>query len=201
MLSRLLPAGMPWDLIDWPPQVHLAIFVHRVDGLLPGLYACLRDARVASELRAATRSDLLWEPQTPPPEWTGSAASLQLLLPMDVSWAAARVSCDQDIAGDGFFSLGMLARFEPSLRERGEGFYRNLFWECGLIGQVLYLEAEAAGARATGIGCFYDDAVHEVLGLTGRTWQSLYHFSMGMPVEDERLTTEPGYAWETSRAN
>ena len=84
---------------------------------------------------------------------------------MDVKWPAMRVSCDQDIAGDGFFSLGMIARLEPSLRARGEWFYRRLFWECGLIGQVLYLESEAAGARSTGIGCFYDDAVHEVLGL------------------------------------
>ena len=48
-----------------------------------------------------------------------------------------------------------------------------------MIGQVLYLEAEAAGARGTGIGCFYDDAVHELLGLVGHAWQSLYHFSMG----------------------
>ena len=65
-----------------------------------------------------------------------------------------------------------------------------------MVGQVLYLEAEAAGARATGIGCYYDDAVHDVLGIQGHHWQSLYHFSMGRPVEDSRLTTEPGYAWE-----
>jgi hypothetical protein len=63
---------------------------------------------------------------------------------------------------------------------------------------VLYLEAEAAGARATGIGCYYDDPVHELLGLSGHDWQSLYHFSMGVPVEDTRLTSEPGYAWEIS---
>src|SRR4029453_16264782 len=119
---------------------------------------------------------------------------LFLLLPMDVKWAGTRVSCDQDIAGDGFFSLGMIARFEPALHEHGEWWYRRLFWECGLIGQVLYLEAEAAGGRATGIGCLYDDAGHEVLGLEGRSWQSLYHFSMGMPVDDSRLTSEPGYA-------
>ena len=65
-----------------------------------------------------------------------------------------------------------------------------------MIGQVLYLEAEAAGARATGIGCFYDDPVHEAARAVGHAWQSLYHFSMGVPVEDGRLTTEPGYAWE-----
>ena len=64
---------------------------------------------------------------------------------------------------------------------------------------ALYLEAEAGGARATGIGCYYDDPVHEMLGLSGHEWQSLYHFSMGMPIEDTRLTTEPGYEWEASR--
>jgi hypothetical protein len=193
MLSRLLPGSSPWDAIDWPPQVHLAIFVHRVDGLVPGLYAFLRDAGVVDAWRTAMRADFLWEND---PNDPNDPNDLFLLLPHDLTWPAARVSCDQDIAGDGFFSLGMIARFEPALREYGEWFYRRLFWECGLIGQVLYLEAEAAGARATGIGCFFDDPVHELLGLSGRDWQSLYHFSMGVPVEDTRLTTEPGYAWE-----
>ena len=109
---------------------------------------------------------------------------------------AARVSCDQEIAADGFFSLGMLADFDASLAEFGPAFYRHLFWESGVVGQVLYLVAEAAGARGTGIGCFYDDPVHDVLGLTGHAFQSLYHFTIGMPVDDARLTTEPGYAWE-----
>jgi SagB-type dehydrogenase family enzyme len=187
MLARVQPHGAPWEAINWAPQVHLAVFVHRVDDLAPGVYAYLRDESVLDEWRGAMRKEFLWE-QT--------SDRLFLLLPTDVTWAANRVSCDQDIAGDGFFSLGMIARLAPSLAARGEWFYRRLFWECGLIGQVLYLEAEAAGARATGIGCFYDDAVHEMLGLSGDTWQSLYHFSMGIPVDDTRLTTEPGYPWE-----
>ena len=70
---------------------------------------------------------------------------------------------------------------------------RNLFWEAGLIGQALYLEAEAAGIRATGIGCYFDDSVHEVFGISSRAWQSLYHFTVGGPVEDKRLTTLPAY--------
>ena len=124
-----------------------------------------------------------------------------LLLPFDMTWPANRVSCDQDIAADGFFSLGMIARFDAALREEGEWFYRRLFWEAGMIGQVLYLEAEAAGARATGIGCFYDDPVHDMLGLRDMQWQSLYHFSMGVPVEDARITNEPGYPWESVDGN
>ncbi len=110
---------------------------------------------------------------------------------------AQRVSCDQDIAADGFFSLGMIAEFDASLEAFGPSFYRHLFWEAGFVGQVLYLEAERAGARATGIGCFYDDPVHDVLGLTGHAFQSLYHFTVGTPVEDTRLTTSAGYDWET----
>jgi nitroreductase len=187
VLSNLDPQKPPFDAIDWPPHVHLALFVHRVDGLVPGVYAYLRHESVLPEWRAAMRPEFLWEPV---------ADGLFLLLPTDVRWAANRLSCDQEIASDAFFSLGMLARFESAIRDRGQWFYRRLFWECGMIGQLLYLEAEAADSRGTGIGCFYDDAVHELLGLTGRAWQSLYHFSMGKPVDDERLTTQPGYAWE-----
>ena len=205
MLARLRPGAPPWDAIDWSPQVHLILFVHRVDGLTPGVYAYLRDATVLDEWRTAMRPEFLWERQNDPNDLNDPNDSnvsnvsngLFLLFPSDVMWTANRLSCDQDIAADGFFSLGMIARLESSVRERGEWFYRRLFWECGIIGQVLYLEAEAAGARATGIGCFYDDPVHELLALPDERWQSLYHFSMGMPVEDARLTTEPGYPWET----
>ena len=179
MLGRTRPAGPPWDAIDWPPQVHLLLFVHRVDGLTPGVYAYLRDPAVLPEWRTAMRAEFLWEPVKP--NDSNDSNGLYLLLPFDVTWVANRVSCDQDIAADGFFSLGMVARLESSLRDRGDWFYRRLFWESGIIGQVLYLEAEAAGARATGIGCFYDDPVHEAAGLSGMEWQSLYHFSMGVP--------------------
>ena len=188
MLERLLRRGEPWDAIDWAPQVHLALFVHRVQDMTPGIYAFLR-GDVLAEWKAAMRPDFLWEQPEP-------ASPLYLALPIDCRDAAMRLSCHQEIAADGFFSLGMIARFEPALREHGAPFYKRLFWETGLIGQVLYLEAEAAGARATGIGCFFDDAVHEMLGVQGHDWQSLYHLAMGMPVEDTRLTSEPGYDWE-----
>jgi len=187
MLSALDPSLPPFDAIDWPPHVHLVLFVHRVEGLTPGVYAYLREPAVLDEWQRLMRPEFPWE---------AVAERLYLLVPTDVTWAANRVSCDQAIAGDGYFSLGMIARVESALHDRGEWFYRRLFWECGMIGQMLYLEAEAAGSRGTGIGCFYDDAVHEVLGLAGREWQSLYHFSAGMPVEDARLTSEPGYSWE-----
>jgi hypothetical protein len=62
-----------------------------------------------------------------------------------------------------------------------------------LCGQILYLEAEAAGVRGTGIGCFFDDPVHEVLGLQGTAFQSLYHFTVGGPIVDHRLETLPPY--------
>ena len=63
-----------------------------------------------------------------------------------------------------------------------------------MIGQVLYLEAEAAGVRGTGIGCYFDDAVHELLGITDQRFQSLYHFTVGGPLVDERIATIPPYA-------
>ena len=192
ILSHALPSsGTPWHSTWWTPRVHLAIFVHRVEQVPPGLYMLLRDPQVFNRLRAACRPDFLWEA-------ADEALPLHCLARGDVRSHAARLSCDQDIASDGFFSLGMIADFDASLEQFGPSFYRHLFWETGMVGQMLYLGAEAAGARATGIGCFYDDPVHDVLGLHGHAFQSLYHFTVGMPVDDSRLTTERGYPWETA---
>ena len=44
--------------------------------------------------------------------------------------------------GDGKRAIRMIADFDRSLREHGPSFYRHLFWESGVVGQVLYLEAE-----------------------------------------------------------
>ena len=190
MLSRVLPdASPPWNSVWWTPHVHLAIFVHRVEQVPPGLYLLMRDPQAFDRLRAACRPEFLWEV-------ADDRLPLRCLARGDARSLSARLSCDQDIAADGFFSLGMLADFDASLQRFGPSFYRHLFWETGMVGQTLYLEAEVAGSRATGIGCFYDDPVHDVLGLHGHAFQSLYHFTVGMPVDDARLTTEPGYPWE-----
>jgi len=189
MLGRLLPAlsDSPWDCLTWPPFVHLKLFAHRVEGLAPGLYALARDGRQTEALKAAMKPSFRWERPADCP----SALPLFLLEERDVQVLAVQLSCGQDIAGEGAFSLGMIAAFEGVLRRCGAHFYRRLFWEAGMIGQVLYLEAEAAGARATGIGCYFDDPVHEVFGLRGQEFQSLYHLTVGGPLEDRRpLQTE-----------
>jgi hypothetical protein len=180
---------MPWDVLPWKPAVHLALFVHRVDGLVPGLYLLARDPLKVDTLREATHPQFAWMPAAGCPD----SLPLFLLQEGDARALAAELSCRQDIAGESAFSLGMIAEFESSLRQHGPWFYRRLFWEAGLIGQVLYLEAEAAGVRATGIGCFFDDPVHEVMGFSDASFQSLYHFTTGGPVEDPRLTTLPPY--------
>jgi hypothetical protein len=87
----------------------------------------------------------------------------------------------------------MVARFEPAIRDHGAWMYPRLFWETGVIGQVLYLEAHAFGISATGIGCYFDDAVHDILGLKGTEFQSLYHFTVGIPVVDKRILSLPAY--------
>jgi hypothetical protein len=89
----------------------------------------------------------------------------------------------------------MVADFTRTLEEEGAWAYRRLFWETGLIGQVLYLEAEAAGVRSTGMGCYFDDLVHRLLDLnpSDDSWQSLYHFTVGGAVDDKRLTALPAY--------
>ena len=193
MLARVMPhpelevlrRPMPWDALPWDPTIHLGLFVHRVDGLAPGLYMLVRDPAKVDKLRKAMHERFTWAvPSGCPPD-----LPLHLLEEGNAQRLATQVSCFQDIAGDGAFSLGMIAEYQEALFAHGPWFYRRLFWETGMIGQVLYLEAEAAGVRATGIGCFFDDPVHQAFGLKDLAFQSLYHFTVGGAVDDPRLTT------------
>ncbi len=187
MLACLLPApsAPPWNALPAGPLVHPAIMVHRVEGLEPGLYLLVRNEAALEPLRAAMRGECLWERTGP------GALPLYFLFPYDLRGVAKLVCCHQDIAADGCFALGMIAPFDGV--ERSPWRYPELFRECGMLGQVLYLEAEAAGMRATGIGCYFDDEMHRLLGIAGHAWQSLYHFTVGAPVEDPRLLTLPAY--------
>jgi hypothetical protein len=55
----------------------------------------------------------------------------------------------------------------------------------------------SAGIRATGIGCYFDEPVHEVFGIRTEGFRSLYHFTFGGPVEDPRLQSHPAYGSPT----
>ncbi|CAH8250771.1 unnamed protein product [Arabidopsis lyrata] len=182
--------ALPWDTAE----VHLALFVHRVLGLPKGLYFLVRNEDHLSDLKTATRPEFEWKK----PDGCPADLPLYKLTEGDCQKLAKGLSCHQDIAGDGCFSLGMVARFEPALREKGSWVYPRLFWETGVIGQVLYLEAHAMGISATGIGCYFDDPVHEVLGIKDSSFQSLYHFTVGGPVVDKRIMTLPAYPGPTT---
>jgi len=191
LLARTLPrAGLvPHALWPWRPAVHLLLFVHRVQGIEPGLYLLCRDPEAREPLLGALSPDLSRER----PAGTPDGLDLLLLERGDARRIARALSCQQEIASDGAFAVAMLAPLEPALRDRGPVAYRQLHWEAGAIGQQLYLEAEAAGLRGTGIGCFFDDEVHELVGLGVGTFQSLYHFTVGGPLDDPRLATLPAY--------
>ena len=187
ILDKTLPRSdcAPFDVELRDPSLHLLIFVHQVEGLTPGLYFFIRNSKALDPIKSLTRPKFVWDP-------VEKNFPLFLLEKGNFRQQAMMVSCHQEIAGHSAFSLGMIADFKGPVTSNPFA-YRQLFWESGMIGQVLYLAAEAHGLRGTGIGCFFDDAVHEILGLADNQYQSLYHFTIGKPVDDSRLTTYPPY--------
>lgn len=181
ILRATMPDRMPCGALPGRPAVHLALYANRIDGLEPGLYLLIRDPSAEAMLRSALSDRASWDAVGP------EGLHVRRLTAGDSRSTAQQVSCGQAIASDGAFAVSMLAEFEPVLRTEGAWAYRRLHWETGLIGQILYLEAEAAGVQATGIGCFFDDSIHRLLGLRGRELQALYNFTVGAAVVDDRL--------------
>jgi len=181
----------PWQTLATTADIALLLFVHRVEGLAPGLYLLLRDEASAHTLPARLKPGFTSARRIDTP------AHLDLRQLAEVPTAtlhrvARSICCHQDIASMACFTVAMLTEFAPVI-EREPARYRSLFQHAGLIGQVLYLEAEALGYRGTGIGCYFDDALHELIGLQDTQWQSLYHFAIGTPVLDARIETTPPY--------
>jgi len=191
-LERTMPvhARPPFDAFPYQPAVNLILFVHAVEDVAPGLYALVRANESLAPLKnACVRAELSWKALA-----ECGIPLYQLSAPLNLRKTASQISCFQGIAGHSAFSLGMLANMGDTLLKEGAWAYRRLFWEAGIIGQVLYLEAEACNLSGTGIGCYFDDSVHQLLGLEPEgAWQSLYHFTVGKARVDERLTTLKAY--------
>jgi SagB-type dehydrogenase family enzyme len=106
--------------------VHLYLYVHRVEGLTPGVYR-------------------YW------PEH----AELEKIKEGDQRQAAAALSLGQELAGNACVAFSMIGDFESAARSYGDRGYRYVHFEAGAIAQRLYLASEALGLRAMGIGAFF----------------------------------------------
>lgn len=193
LLRALEPqAGLPWDALQDSRRITPVLFIHRVEGMEPGLYVHTRDSAAAAPLLAR-----LQQPFSPRRVANlGEDIDLRFLQgfePVQLHRLARSLHCHQDIAANACLALGMIAPFDAVIGEDAAA-YRDLYREAGLLGQVLYLQAEAIGLRGTGIGCFFDDPVHELLGLDSEAFQTLYHFTVGKAVDDPRIESTPAYA-------
>lgn len=167
-------------------HTHLVFFIHSVTSLNPGIYIYLRNPEAKEALQQSLSSEFLWE--------QSAIDRLFFLRAGDFRATAKAISCNQDIASDSSFSLGMLSHFSSELNTYGPHRYKELYWECGAIGQMLYVEATSLNYAATGIGCFLDDEMHKLLGLTSLDFQILYHFTVGKGLIDSRIATLDPYA-------
>jgi SagB-type dehydrogenase family enzyme len=139
--------------------IQLYLYVHRVDELQSGVYRY----------------------------WPRNA-QLELIRSGDQRVVAAGLSLGQDLAGNACVAFSMIADIDRAVRAYGDRGYRYVHFEAGAIGHRMYLAAEALGLGATGIGAFYDDEVNRYLDLMPVQGQVVYHFAVGYPVPDSRLS-------------
>jgi len=166
-------------------SAHLLLFIHQVQGYDSGLYILIRNDRDKESLKEQMNREFEWK--------ITEFEDLYLLQKGDFRDKSKALSCSQNIASDGTFSLSMLCNFSQQLQNYGTHRYKELHWECGSIGQQLYLEATSLGLSGTGIGCFLDDEIHDLLSLKNNRFQVLYNFTVGRGYVDSRIQTKPAY--------
>jgi SagB-type dehydrogenase family enzyme len=140
------------------PFIELYLYVHRVQGLQPGVYRYNSGQRKLEEIHSG-----------------------------DQRVRAAALSLRQNMAGNACVAFSLVGNLSSATQLYGDRGYRHVHFEAGAIGQALYLAAEALGLGASGIGAFFDDDVNRYLGLNITEKQVVYHFAIGYPVPDPRL--------------
>ena len=186
LLNSLLPGGSPvWDLWPHTPRVHPVLMVHRVEGVAPGLYVMPRSKIAMGALKNSFRETFTWLPVEHEP------LLFQLILAR-AGKTARTLSCHQDIATQCAVTFMMLAEFAEPIAVNTAA-YRHLHWEAGMLGHVLTLEAEAAGWRGTGIGCFSTMLTMRYWESKDNKFQVIYHYAVGMALDDPRISTLPAY--------
>lgn len=175
----------PFDAEVMDSNINLLLYVHRVAELPAGLYFFIRNPDDLETLKKTCHRGLKWIQ-------VEEGFPLYLLHNLNLTNEAKILCCQQDIGGTGAFSLAMIGKFKDHLRKTPH-MYKNMFWEAGLIGQVLYLESEAYGIQGTGVGSFYDNLVIEMIGIKDMSFQSLYHFTVGVGVKNLKHNTYAAY--------
>lgn len=185
LIACLLPSRAQGSSpLAQPHALQPVLFIHRVDGMEPGIYVLQEPGQPTAfahcKLQAAGLADR--------PE----LFLLREFGQVELYRLARSLHCHQDIAATACLAIGLLAPFEIAFTDDPAA-YRDLFRNAGLIGQSLYLGAESLGLRGTGIGCYFDEPVHKALGLDHSPWQSAYHFTIGLAIDDTRIETAPAY--------
>ena len=128
------------------------------------------------------------------------------------------MACHQNLCSNAFFTIDFCVDMNIAMKNGYN--YSISHWECGFVGQLLYLHMECMGLGATAIGCYLDDYASANVGFLPepqkksneetqivphdlkryddfdhplKNVRSLCHFSCGKPSEDLRY---PYYAWE-----
>ncbi len=173
-------------------QLSFVFLIHDVEGLLEGLYVLPSAATQLDELQHSMDRWPNWQSAV---SWTidGVDYSLYQLKVANFRKVAGGLCCHQAIAVDCNFTVGYLARFEQPMIQTDGALYRSLFWQAGSLAQQIYLAATFEGIAATGIGCFFDDAWHEMLGITDQQFQFVYQMAVGHPIVDQRIANYSGY--------
>ena len=156
----------------------------------PGIYCLSGTNSAETDLRKSFSKWDEWKDQNL--ELPDEAKLFQLTV-ANVQRANATLCCQQKIGSDCAVSIGFIVEFDKGLKRMGPQAYRYMHWQAGMLAHQLYLEATHEGIAATGIGCFFDDPWHELLGLLDTRWQFLYHIALGVPDVDNRITSLSGY--------
>lgn len=173
------------------PMLSYVIFASAIEGLKPGVYCIPKDKIHMHEIQRVLFPNCALH------EGLFDGVNLYSCMLGNPRRMAEYLSCGQEICRDGVMVTAMVSWLDREIESLGPYAYLDIHWEAGFVGQLLYLEAELADLRGTGIGCFFDEEIYSLFGDSSisrnHSILPIYFFTIGRAIPDPRIITLPPY--------
>lgn len=171
LVTTLLHLRYEW--LPWRESLQFAIFIHRVAGIKPGLYVLFLNDKQMTSFRSQCKIKFKWKETIP-------RYRLFLLYEAPLDEMISDICIADPFIKDSCLTMSFVTSFKPFISTYGVSMYQRLFWEAGLVAELIRLECRLEKLDTVGHPFFYEQLFERIMGISHyEEYMNTYHLSIG----------------------
>lgn len=161
------------EWLPWKESVQFAFFINRVEGLQPGLYLLFLNDKQITSFRSQCKVTF---------NWTKVSKEYQFysLFEAPLNEMISDICLNDPFVKNSALTVSFINSFKPFITTFGVSMYQRLFWEAGMLAELIRLESRLEKVDAVSHPFYYESLFEKVMGISHHEdFMNTYHLSIG----------------------